>query len=487
MTSPATTPSDSPLRPVKFSRLPRRAILLGLTGAQLSALGAGIVPLVAAVYIGGSAVLVVAPVVVLAAVSALVPVGGRFVVDWLAIALAWAWRALTGQLEFRAKIGRPRPTGTLAMPGRAAALRVVEDSVTGAALVHDPHAATLTATIHVTSSGFTLLDPADQARRVHGWGRVLATVCRSGRICALTVAERTLPGAGASLTEWWGANGSDDGSLPARIYGELIERAGPTAERHETTVALTLDLKMSSRPVRTAGGGLSGAAAVLRQELQTLAAALRAADLVPSAPLGPDAMAVRLRTAYDPTVAPILERTTAVGRELSTAGPLAVTETWGALRADASWHAVLWISQWPQTAAYPGFLAPLLLTSGVQRTLTIRYEPVRADVAARDLRRKRTGHLSEAAQRTKAGQVSDAAQAAEYDDILAQEADLTTGHGVLRATGLVVVSALSPDELEHDVAAVEQAAIQAGCETRRLWGQQAAAFAGSHVGGLGPG
>ena len=53
----------------------------------------------------------------------------------------------------------------------------------------------------------------------------------------------------------------------------------------------------------------------------------------------------------------------------------------------------------------------------------------------------------------------------------------TAGHGVLRVTGFVAVSANDPDELERAVAAVEQAAIQASCETRRLWGQQAQGFA----------
>ena len=76
--------------------------------------------------------------------------------------------------------------------------------------------------------------------------------------------------------------GSDDG-FASRIYGELIDRAGPMAERHQSTIALTLDLKTAGRAVRAAGGGLTGAAAVLRQETETLVTALRSADLTPSA------------------------------------------------------------------------------------------------------------------------------------------------------------------------------------------------------------
>jgi hypothetical protein len=57
-----------------------------------------------------------------------------------------------------------------------------------------------------------------------------------------------------------------------------------------------------------------------------------------------------------------------------------------------------------------------------------------------------------------------------------QEADLTAGQGVLRTTGLVCATAPTPDELDAAVAAIEQAAIQASCEVRRLVGQQAQAF-----------
>jgi len=85
-------------------------------------------------------------------------------------------------------------------------------------------------------------------------------------------------------------------------------------------------------------------------------------------------------------------------------------------------------------------------------------------------------YISDAAQRQRIGQIEDAQQSAEYNDVLQQEVDLTAGHGILRTTGLIAVSAQDPDELERAVADLEQAAIQASCETRRLWGQQAQAF-----------
>jgi hypothetical protein len=96
--------------------------------------------------------------------------------------------------------------------------------------------------------------------------------------------------------------------------------------------------------------------------------------------------------------------------------------------------------------------------------------------AARDIRKKKVEHISDQAQRAKIGQIEDASQTAEYHDVLQQEADLTAGHGILRYTGLIAVSAPTVEELDAAVAAIEQAAIQASCETRLLVGQQAAAF-----------
>jgi hypothetical protein len=467
----------SELTPMKFSRLTRRGVLLGLSVAQLVTLGIGGLSLLAAFY-GGAGMLLAytAPVWLLAVVLTWVPIAGRPMVEWLPVACWWLWRSTCGQLLYRRRIVKPRPAGSLALPGDMARLREHLDPETGACMIHDPRQATLTVVTEVTHPAFILLDAGEQERRVTSWGRVLATVCRSGRIATLQVLERTLPDSGSGLAEWWAEHGTDDGSWAATTYRELIERAGPAGERHATTVSLSLDMKVAARQIRTAGGGIRGAAAVLRPELATLTAALRSADLTPSGWLGPGQVAVILRSAYDPAVAATLERHGRLGQELAAAGPVAVTETWGNLRTDSAWHTVLWVSEWPRSLVYPGFLAPVLLSTGIQRSVSLIYTPMRSDQAARDIRKKKVEHISDAAQRARIGQIEDAAQTAEYLDVLQQEADLTAGHGVLRVSGLISVSAPSLDELEAAVAAIEQASIQASCETRRLVGQQAVAF-----------
>lgn len=425
---------------------------------------------------GGMLIAVTAPVWLLAAALAWVPVARRPLVEWIPVAFWWFWKITGGQMLYRRRIVAPRPAGTLALPGDTARLREYEDPVTGAGMIHDPAAATLAAVLSVTHPAFVLLDPGEQERRVASWGRVLATVCRSGRISMLQVLERTLPDSGSGLAEWWATHGTQNSSWASVTYAELIDRAGPAGERHATTLSLSLDMRAAARQIRTAGGGVRGAAAVLRQEMSTLVAALRSADLSPSAWLTCGQVAVILRSAYDPAVAASLERHGELGQSLATAGPVAVNESWSGLRTDSAHHAVLWVSEWPRSMMYPGFLAPLLLSTGIQRSFSLLCTPMRSDQAARDIRKKKTEYISDAHQRQRIGQIEDASQTAEFHDVLQQEADLTAGHGVLRYTGLISVSAVSAEELDAAVAAVEQAAIQASCETRLLVGQQAQAF-----------
>ncbi|KKI16416.1 MULTISPECIES: SCO6880 family protein [unclassified Leucobacter] len=473
--SSTSTPFE--LQTIQFSRLTRRGILLGLSLSQLIVVACALLIVVVALYTSGGAGLAwSSPAWLTLAAIAWVPVSGRKLIEWAPIITRWLMRTRTRQTRYRRRMIRPRPAGTLALPGDLAALREWHDPETGAAMIHDPHAQTLTVVLRVQHPAFVLLDPAEQQRRVTGWGRVLAAACRSGRIARIQVMERTLPDSGSGLAEWWRQHGTDDGSWAATTYRELIERAGPAGERHQTTISLALDLRAATRQIRSAGGGMAGAAAVLRQEMQSLQTALRSAELAFAGWLTPGDVALILRTAYDPAAGPALERHGALGRHLATAGPVAVNEAWDRLRSDSAHHAVLWISEWPRAQTFPGFLAPLVLNGGVLRSLSLHYLPVRADQAARDLRKKKTEMIADAAQRRKIGQVEDTQASAEFQDVLQQESELTGGHGILRVIGLVSVSAPTPGELDAAVAQIEQAAIQSSCETRRLVGQQAQAF-----------
>ena len=138
------------LRAVQFSRLTRRGILLGLSLPQLIVLAIGVLSIVGALYAGGGILLAwTAPIWLLSAALAWTPVGGRKLIEWVPVTFRWVARTQARQTVFRRRIVKPRPAGTLALPGDAAALREWEDPETGAAMIHDPHHQTLTAIVGV--------------------------------------------------------------------------------------------------------------------------------------------------------------------------------------------------------------------------------------------------------------------------------------------------------------------------------------------------
>ena len=471
-----TTSAEPALTPIKFSRLTRRGVLLGLSGPQLvmASLAAG--TLILGLYVG--AVVMTFPIILLFVALAFVGVGGRKLIEWAPIGARWLWRSTGGQLLYRRRIVKPRPAGTLALPGDAARLRQWVDPETGAVMVHDPHAATLTAIVGVSHPAFVLLDPAEQERRVVSLGP-------RPRHRLPVRAHRLGPGDGADPARLrQGPRGLVGAARqPLRLLGldDVRRTHRPRRPRRRAPRQHRLDLarhegRRPSDPGRRRrqprgrrrappGDGDHARRPPIRRPLPRRLADARRPRADPALGVRPRRRG-RPRTSRRPRPRPRHRRP---GRRHRDPG--------AALRSDSAHHCVLWISEWPRSLVFPGFLAPLLLSSGVRRTFTLLYTPMRTDRAARDIRKKKTEYISDAAQRQRIGQIEDAQQTAEYQDVLQQEADLTAGHGVLRCTGLVAVSASDPDELERAVAAIEQAAIQASCETRRLWGQQAQAFA----------
>ena len=117
-------------------------------------------------------------------------------------------------------------------------------------MVHDPHANTLTAVAKLHHPSFMLLSPAEQERRVAGLARVYATTCASGRIARVQILERALPDSGQGVRRHWQSNARPRSEWAAEQYQQLVDVAGPTTERHETTISISLDLTGARRDVR---------------------------------------------------------------------------------------------------------------------------------------------------------------------------------------------------------------------------------------------
>ena len=455
---------------VRFGAQQRKGVLLGFSGSRLIVLAIVLMLSVGALFGGGlRGMLLALPLIATLLASAFVRIGGRVAVEWAPVATHWAARRVMGQDIYLVRPSKPRPAGTLALPGDAAALRVVVDAVSGAAMIHDPHRQTLTATCTVTHPAFVLLDAGDQARRVTAWGRALAGMARTGHIAAVQVLEMTMPDNGAAIVNYWRSHGVQADSWPARNYAEFIRDAAPSSAKHRSAVAVSLDLGKAARAISQAGHGLAGAAAVLRQHMAVLEAALRAADLHPTGWLTDTHLAAHTRAAYDRNNGPVTS--------LNTAGPVGIREHWTWLQADQIAAAVLWIAEWPRSAAHANFLHPLLLNPSVRKTVSLIAKPVPAGEARREIRRQKVEYLTDAEHKARIGQVADLSDRQEYQDVLDREAEINVGHADMRFTGLIAITAADKDELDAAISEIEQAALHAECEVRLLVGQQAQAFA----------
>ncbi|MFE2426859.1 SCO6880 family protein [Streptomyces sp. NPDC059373] len=477
-----TTRPDMPAT-VKFPHRSRRGVLLGLSAAQLVvAAASGLLLLAVLLTTGVTGALRLIPLWAVLLVAVFARQRGRSLADWTPIVVRYSLRRARGQLLWLARPStRPRREGLLHLPGTAASLRVTASPDRAFGAVHDPHHGTLTAVVRISSRAFALLDPATQNANVSGWGRTLAALARTGHIARVQVLERTVPDSGDALNRYWDEHGHPDAHLAGPVYADLLAAAGPAAAPHEAYVALALDLKAARRLINQAGGGLTGAFAVLAQLASTFDQSARTAGLTPAGWLTGTEIASVVRTAYDPKASAALDRWSASGRpeaDPAAAGPVVLVEQADRITTDTAHHATFWIENWPRIETSPGFLHQLLFTSGVRRTLSLTYAPKGLDAALKDVQRKKATVIADASERQRKGQVDSEEDSVEYADIKARERQLIAGHADVALTGLLTVSADSDQQLNAACAAVETAAVAALVDLRRLTWQQAEAFTG---------
>jgi hypothetical protein len=462
----------------RFARRSTRGVLLGLSALRLASVAAAVVMVLVGLLSGAGGVGLLIGLVLAAPFgsAAFVRVGGQPAVEWTPVVTAFLTRRLTGQTEYVAKIGKPRPAGTLALPGDAASLRFHLDAVSGACMIHDPHRQTLSAVLHVTHPAYVLLGPDSQRSRVSAWGRVLAGLAASGTCSAIQITESTIPDSGRGIAEWYAQHRAQRGGWAEEQYETLLGANSVGASTHRTTITLSLDMKAAGRQIKASGGGIAGAAHVLRGDITALEFGLRSAELTFAAWMNESEIAHIVRSAYDPALDGEFTAN-APGANLSHAGPLAVSEQWDRVRHDSGWSTVLWVSEWPRIEVPAHFLHAIIFTPGVRKTFSLTARPKGTADALRQIRRQKTEMIADASQKAKVGQIADLSDAQEFDDVVARERALISGHADVDFTGLVVVTAASEEQLDAAARQVERAASQAGCEIRVLCGRQSQSFA----------
>ena len=462
---------------VRFGRLERRGVLLGLSGAQLMMLGTAVSVAVVAEYAAGAlGVVASAPVWLLCSVLALVSVAGRPLMAWAPIVGDWTARRSLRRTAHVARPMRGEPGDGLVLPGIPGTLNVVSSAATGAVHVVDPRSGTVTAILELRGRGFILEDPGAQDRRVGGWGSVLASLCQQPDIVRIQVLHRTGRGGAAGAHRWWAEHAMADAPFASRILADLLADAEETTDRQECVLAVAM------RAPRGRGRGRDRDWSGIDQQVAALTDALHATDLDVQGPVTPGRLSALLRAAYDPETSYLPARGDGHDSPVSQwVGPMGVVESWDRLRTDSAHHIVYWVQEWPRSDVHATFLRPVLLAPGARRTFTLIAEPLAPGKALRDIRRAKVEHTADAAQRARIGRVEDASTAAEAGDLVRREQDLVAGHGDLRFAGLITVSAATPEELEAACLATEAAAAQAMCELRRLVGQHGQAHAAASL------
>ena len=451
---------------VQFGRMERRGLLLGLSGAQLALLGAAAFVLLAAVRGAGATGLVVsAPAWGLLVAAGTVSVRGRSVPQWAPLLASWQSRHLARQHR-ASSIHESGAPLVLELPGLTGGLRLVDSPELGGVLVVDRRGGTLTAVARLRASGLLLDDEATGEHKAATWGRVLAGLCQQPSVVRVQVLTRIGPGGLTGARRWWREHCLTDQTGPAAALATLLDGTLSGTFRREHLLAVAI------RTPRGRGDGHAGAVA----SFSAVAAALDGAGVGLDGWVDRTGLAGVLRRAYDPHAASAAEDLTPALR-----GPTGVIEDWARLRTDTAWHVTYWVAEWPRTPVDASFLQPLLVGAVGTRTLSLIAEPVPAGAALRQIRRARAEHRADATQRERIGQVEDRSVQAEVADLDRREAELVAGHGDLRFTGLLTVTA--PDEVALDAACrtVEADAARAMCDLRRLVGQQGAAHLAATV------
>ena len=383
------------------------------------------------------------------------------------------------------------------LPGILAPLRILAVPAGGRDLAVVNHVLdrTYTAVARVSFPGIALADSARRDQRVDGWGALLASLCSEGSpIIRVQALQRVVPESGVALRSWHDAHlVADAPELALRVSKELLSAAPAAGSRRESYLAITLDARRARGPVRAAGGGDAGAAAVLVRHLKALSQALAGADLEVQGWLGARDLAEVIRTAYDPGSAGALDARRALAESAAMhgkagttltpgvtprhAGPVEAEALPGSYRHDGAFSVSYWVSEWPRSGAYCTVLAPLLADGTARRSFGLVLEPLPPRTAERAVMRERTERDVAVRMRQRTGQVVPEHERAAMATAASQDAERAAGHGLVRFTGYATVTVTDTEALEDACAALEADAAAARIDLRRMWLNQDTGFA----------
>lgn len=463
---------------------PQTAGLLGLGSVGTYALAGGSIVIIVVLATAGPL-----PAVVLAAVIALVLLSivrrdrhGSNFLDRSIVGIGWwASRARGLNIYRSGPLGRT-PWGTYQLPGVAAASTLAEHADAWSrpfALLHHPTSASFTVVLGSEPDGASLVDADQVDRWVAAWGHWLAGLGNIAGLEAASVTVETAPDHGARLRSEVERRRDPNAPDFAQAMLEEISATyamGSSAVRAYVALTFSAALRTGGRKRRPAE-----VAQDLASRLPGLTATLSETGAGAAHPLGAQELCEVIRIAYDPAVAPVLDRARAAGAvpqlSWSDVGPAAMQSSWDALRHDSGLSRT-----WAMTSAPKGNVFSSVLTNLLsphpwvdRKRVTLLYRPIdparAGDLVEKDVNAAQFRATSRAKPVARDTRAIRAAQAT-----AAEEA---SGAGLVRFGMLITATVIDPERARDAFAAVEGLAAGARLLVRPVHGSQESAFAGA--------
>ncbi len=479
--------------------------LFGLTGRRTVLAALAVLIAVQPISAGRlSEALIDWPIAAILLTLAYLRVAGRTLDEWMVVAMSFQLLKARGQNRFHsgafapAAVGDPAGPAPLDLPGVLAPIRILAaESGTGRtmAVLYHPHDRTYTAVARIGSTGLGLADTGRREAQVTGWGRLLAGLCAEGHpIIRVQAVQRSLPETVVGLRSWHQNHlvpGAPEQAVA--VTAELLEGAAPASVRREEWLAFTMDERRAASAIRAAGGGETGACAVLARQVRALAGAIGDAELKVVGWLTPRELAEVIRTAFDPESGEALEGRRyaeewavesgrahsglAAGVDPRLAGPVRAEASWGSYRHDSAVSVCYQIYDWPRGEVYATALFPLLGDGTARRSVSLYLQPLSPREAERQVLAERTQRDVAIRMRQRTGQIVPEHEKAAQRRAQEQDAERAAGHGLVRFSGYVCVTVTGDADIAEAMASLEADAAAARIEIRRVWGAQDVGFA----------
>ena len=86
-----------------------------------------------------------------------------------------------------------------------------------------------------------------------GWGRLLASLSRSGYCATIQVLEATVPDPGVGVAGWYERRGAHCGGWADTNYTELLRQSSHGSSAHRSTITISLDMRRAAKAIREIG------------------------------------------------------------------------------------------------------------------------------------------------------------------------------------------------------------------------------------------